>query len=114
MTSYPKRGEVYWVKLDPAVGSEISKTRPAVIISNDIGNRYSDRVIVAPLTSKGLDKVYPFEVKVMPEDGVSDMSKALLDQIRTLDKSRLGKQKGKLSLDKMEEVDAALRLSLNI
>jgi mRNA interferase MazF len=114
MISYPKRGEVYRVKLDPAIGSEISKTRPAVIISNDTGNRYSDRVIVAPLTSKGLDKVYPFEVKVLQEDGVSDASKVLLDQIRTLDKSRLGKQKGELSPNEMAEVDAALRLSLNI
>lgn len=114
MISYPKRGEVYWVKLDPAVGSEISKTRPAVIISNDIGNRYSDRVIVAPLTSGGLERVYPFEVKITPEDGVSDVSKVLLDQIRTIDKSRLGRQKGRLIPNKMEEVDEAIRLSLNV
>lgn len=114
MISYPKRGEVYWVKLDPAVGSEISKTRPAVIISNDTGNRYSDRVIVAPLTSRGLERVYPFEVKLKPEDGASDASKVLLDQIRTIDKSRLGRQKGRLSPNKMEEVDEAIRLSLNV
>lgn len=110
----PRRGDVYWVNLDPAVGSEISKTRPAVIISNDTGNLYSDRVIVAPMTSKGLDRIYPFEVKLAAEDGVIDASKVLLDQIRTLDKSRLGKQKGKLSHEKMEELNAAIRLSLDV
>lgn len=114
MTSYPERGEVYWVKLDPAVGSEISKTRPAVIISNDTGNRYSDRIIVAPLTSKGIDKVYPFEVKISAEDGVNSVSKVLLDQIRTIDKSRLGKQIGKLNHKKMEEVNEAIRVSLDV
>lgn len=114
MMSYPRRGEVYWVKLDPAVGSEISKTRPAVIISNDTGNRYSDRVIVAPLTSKGVEKVYPFEVKIAAEDGVNDASKILLDQIRTLDKSRLGKKIGKLSHKIMEEVSQAIRISLDV
>ena len=114
MISYPRRGEVYWVTLDPAVGSEISKTRPAVIISNDTGNRYSDRVIVAPLTSKGIEKVYPFEVKVTAEDGVSDVSKILLDQIRTLDKSRLGKRIGRLSHKKMEEVSQAIKISMDV
>jgi len=114
MTSYPRRGEVYWVKLDPAIGSEISKTRPAVIISNDTGNRYSDRIIVAPLTSKGIDKVYPFEVKITAEDGVNSASKVLLDQIRTIDKSRLGKQIGMLNHKKMEEVNEAIRVSLDV
>ncbi len=114
MSSYPRRGEIYWVKLDPAVGSEISKTRPAVIISNDTGNQYSDRIIVAPLTSKGLDKVYPFEVKVTAEDGINSVSKVLLDQIRTIDKSRLGKQIGNLNNKKMEEVNKAIRVSLDV
>lgn len=114
MTSYPMRGEVYWVKLDPVIGSEISKTRPAVVISNDTGNRYSDRVIVAPLTSKGFDKVYPFEVKITAGDNISDASKILLDQIRTIDKSRLGKKIGMLSHKKMEEVNQAIRISLDV
>jgi mRNA interferase MazF len=114
MTFFPGRGEIYWVKLDPAVGSEISKTRPAIIISNDTGNRYSDRVIVAPITSKGMEKVYPFEVEIAAEGGVSDASKVLLDQIRTIDKSRLGKRIGRLSQKKMEEVNLAIRISLAV
>ncbi|MBI5184975.1 MAG: type II toxin-antitoxin system PemK/MazF family toxin [Nitrospinae bacterium] len=114
MKSFPGRGEIYWVKLDPAIGSEISKTRPAVIISNDTGNRYSDRVIVAPITSKGMEKVYPFEVEITAESGVSDVSKILLDQIRTIDKSRLGKRIGQLNNKKMEEVSQAIRISLSV
>ena len=51
--SYPRRGDLYWVNLDPVVGTEIAKTRPVVIISNDIGNEFSSRVIVAPLTTAG-------------------------------------------------------------
>lgn len=60
----PRRGEIYWVNLDPTVGSEIAKTRPALIISNDIGNQYADRVIVAPISSGSVKKVYPFEVRL--------------------------------------------------
>ncbi|MGH2343644.1 MAG: type II toxin-antitoxin system PemK/MazF family toxin, partial [Chloroflexota bacterium] len=53
--SYPHRGDLYWVNLDPVVGTEIAKTRPAVIVSNAIGNQFSTRVIVAPLTTAGHD-----------------------------------------------------------
>ena len=60
MSRFPKRGEVYWVKLDPTVGSETKKTRPGVVVSNDSGNEYSSRVILAPITSQS-KKVYPFE-----------------------------------------------------
>lgn len=67
--SFPRRGEVYWVNLDPTVGSEIAKTRPAVIISNDVGNQYADRVIVAPISSSGMSRVYPFEVRLNTGEG---------------------------------------------
>ena len=62
--SFPRRGEIYWVSLDPTVGTEIAKTRRALVISNDIGNQHADRVIVAPLTSGGIDRTYPFEVLI--------------------------------------------------
>ena len=61
---FPQRGEIYWVSLDPTIGSEIAKTRPALIISNDIGNQHADRVIVAPISTANVSKVYPFEVKL--------------------------------------------------
>src|SRR5215218_9317552 len=100
----PQRGELYWANLDPAIGSEIAKTRPALIISNNIGNQYADRVIVAPISSGSLGKIYPFEVLLKAgEGGLPKESKILLDQIRTLDKSRLGQQIGTLSSERLEE-----------
>jgi mRNA interferase MazF len=111
----PQRGEVYWFNLDPVIGSEIAKARPALIISNNVGNQYADRVIVAPISSSSLDKTYPFEVRLSPaESGLSKESKILLDQIRTLDKSRLGEQIGVLSAERMEEVNRAIRISLAV
>src|SRR3954451_17598789 len=111
----PQRGDLYWANLDPAIGSEIAKTRPALIISNDIGNQYADRVIVAPISSSNVGKIYPFEVHLHPgEGGLSKESKVLLDQIRTLDKLRLGQQIGALSAERMEEVNRAIRISLAV
>jgi mRNA interferase MazF len=113
--SQPRRGDVYWVRLDPVIGSEIAKTRPAVIISNDIGNQFSARVIVAPLTTGGLGRVYPFEVLVPAhEGGLSQDSKVVLDQIRTIDKQRLGSRIGLLPPERMRAVDQAIRLSLAV
>ena len=111
----PQRGELYWANLDPAIGSEIAKTRPALIISNDVGNQYAARVIVAPISAGGLGKIYPFEVHLKPgEGGLPKESKILLDQIRTLDKSRLGQQIGILSAERMEAVNRAIRISLAV
>ena len=61
--NYPKRGEIYWVNMDPTVGSEINKTRPAFIVSNNIANQYSKRVILAPITSS-ISKIFLFEVEL--------------------------------------------------
>ncbi|MGE3908204.1 MAG: type II toxin-antitoxin system PemK/MazF family toxin [Chloroflexota bacterium] len=112
---FPRRGELYWVNLDPSIGSEIAKTRPCVIVSNDVGNQYSARVIVASLTSGGTDRVYPFEVLVPAgEAGLSADSKVALDQIRTVDKRRLGRRIGTLNQGHQRQVDRALRLSLDL
>lgn len=113
--SYPKRGELYWVNLDPTVGTEISKTRPALIISNDVGNQYAGRVIIAPISSGGKGKIYPFEVGLKAGEGtLSQRSKVLLDQIRSVDKSRLGNKIGVLTSKRMKEVNRAIRLSLAV
>jgi mRNA interferase MazF len=111
--TFPRRGEVYWTNLDPAFGAEIAKTRPAVVVSNDLGNEHSPRVIVAPITSRWIDRVRPFEA-LLPagEGGLSQASKALLNQVRTLDKRRLGQRIGAVTPARMQEVDRALRLSL--
>jgi mRNA interferase MazF len=111
--TFPRRADIYLVNLDPTVGTEIAKTRPALIISNDIGNQYSSRVIVAPITTQRVDRVYPFEVLIPAgEGGLQQTSKVLLDQIRTLDKSRLRRHLGRLSPERMNEVNQAIRLSL--
>ncbi len=113
--SFPRRGELYWVNLDPTIGSEISKTRPALVVSNNTGNQYADRVIVAPVTSGSTSKVYPFEVLLQAsEAGLPKASKVLLDQIRTLDKQRLGARIGALTEQRMDEVNRAIRLSLAV
>jgi len=111
--SIPTRGEVYWANLDPTFGTEIAKTRPAVIISNDIGNEHSPRVTIAAITSRGVERVFTFEVLVRAgEGGLIQTSKVLLNQIRSIDKRRLGRRIGRLSDQRMHEVDEALRFSL--
>ena len=111
----PRRGDVIWVNLDPVVGSEIAKTRPAVVISNDVGNEYSSRVIVAAISSGSAERVYPFEVLLATgEAGLGKSSKVLLDQIRTVDKRRLEGRLGTLSAERMAEVDIAVLRSLGI
>lgn len=78
-----KRGEVYWVNLDPTIGSEIKKTHPALILSNNIQNRVSNRVVILPITSN-VEKLFPFETKITLQNKAA---KVLADQILTVDKS---------------------------
>lgn len=88
-----KRGEVYWIELDPTVGSEIKKTRPCLIVSPDDMNSVLPRVIIAPITSKGQPLGCRPEVQL---EGKS--ARILLDQIRTVDKQRLKKKIGRIAL----------------
>jgi mRNA interferase MazF len=83
-----KRGEIYLVSFDPTVGHEIQKTRPALIIQNDIGNRYSPLTIVAAITSKISPLPYPVEAVIEPSrtNGLDVRSAIRLDQIRTVDR----------------------------
>ncbi len=98
-----KRFEVYLVNLDPTVGSEIRKARPCLIVSPDEMNRYIATVIVAPMTTKGID--YPTRVSCTfkGKDG-----QVVLDQLRTVDKSRLVQKLGKIDKQAQEEVLAIL------
>jgi mRNA interferase MazF len=101
---------VYWVNLDPVVGSEIRKTRPAVIVSNDSCNRYGTRVVVLPITSN-VDSLYAGEAMVEVK---GKAGRALGDQIRSLDKSRLKARAGRLTVDEMSRVDEALAITLDL
>lgn len=108
-----KRGEIYLVALDPIIGREISKTRPAVIVSNDKSNEFSGTVTILPITSKNVQKTYPFEVFLAKATGnLPKDSKVKADQIRTLDKSRIVKFIGKLEKREMEEIDRAVKIHL--
>lgn len=107
---FPKRGQIYWVNLDPTVGTEIKKKRPAVIISNDIGNEFSRRVIVAPVSSSA-SKLYPFEVLVEIK---GRKGKILLDQLRAVDKIRLSKSLGCCEKETISQIDKALKRVLDL
>lgn len=114
MNNYPRRGEIYWANLDPTIGSEIAKTRPVLIVSNDINNQYAATVSILPITST-TNRVYPYEVVVSPrESGLKNDSKIKANQIRTIDKRRIGKKLGSLSLAKMEEINQAILIHLAI
>ena len=111
----PRRGEVYLVSLDPTVGAEIKKTRPAVVVQNDPANRRSPLTIVAAITSQFEEPLYPTEVLVRAsEGGLTVDSVVLLNQIRSVDKGRLVRRLGVLKPETMKEVDRALLLSLGL
>lgn len=103
-----KRGEVWWVEFDPSVGSEIKKTRPAVIVSNDAANRNIARVVVLPLTSN-TGRIYPGEA-VVTVGGQS--SKAMADQIMAADKTRLKERLSELSKADLLAVEDAIKIHL--
>jgi mRNA interferase MazF len=109
-----KRGEIWKVNLDPAIGSEIKKTRPALIIQNDVGNQYSPLTIIAPITSHKGKKIYPFEVLLPEVKGLEKQSKVLLSYIRTIDKSRLVEKIAFLDDITMGFVDDGIKISLGL
>ena len=110
----PKRSEVYYVSFDPTVGVEIKKTRPALIIQNDVGNAHSSATIVAAITSAARD-AFPYEVALAAgEGGLPKNSIVLLNQIRTIDKKRLGRKLGMVSSETMKKVDQSIAVSLGL
>jgi len=107
-----KRGEIYWVDWNPGRGSEQSGLRPALVIQNDTGNRFSPTTIIASV-STAPEKPFPFLVEVSSsESGLPQKSVINLSQILTIDKSRLKGKCGQLSDNKMENVEQAIKVSL--
>ena len=103
-----KRGDVFLVSLDPVVGSEIGKTRPAVVVQNELANRSSRTVTVIPISSS-VERVFPFQVRIPAgEGGLSRESKALCEQVRTLSRERLLQCLGELSPERLNEIRTAL------
>lgn len=103
-----ERGDVVAVNLDPVVGSEVGKTRPAIVLQNELASRSSPTVTVIPVSSK-LGRVYPFQVRLAAgEGGLERESKALCEQIRTVSRERLGERLGRLPAARLEELRDAL------
>ncbi len=106
---------MYVVSFDPTVGAEIRKSRPAVILQNDIANRHSPITIVAAITSKVDDSLFPTEVLVRAgEAGLIRDSVILLNQLRSIDRTRLVRRVGHLARMTMSQVDRALAISLGL
>ena len=113
---HPKRGEIYLTALDPTLGREIQKTRPALIIQNDVSNRLTDITIVAPITSTVRFPLNPVHV-LLPTDastGLSVVSVALFNQVRAVDTLRLIKKLGTVDKETMTRVDEAIGISLGL
>ena len=109
-----KRGEVYFANLNPVVGSEQGGKRPVVIIQNDIGNTYSTTTIIAPITTNNRHSRLPTHVSISKKTEPLRDSVAMLEQIRTIEKSRLKKCIGMLSDESMKKIDDAVLISIGV
>lgn len=108
-----KRGEIYYANLCPVMGSEQGGIRPVVILQNDKGNLHSTTTIVAPITGE-LDKPYLPTHVIFKSDCMKKESMVLLEQIRTIDKSRLGRFVGEMDDRQMKRIDKAILISLGL
>lgn len=108
------RGEIYWINLDPVIGSEISRTRPGLVISNNTNNEVAETITVLPITSS-IQRVYPFEVFLSKGTaGLSADSKIKANQIRTIDKKRIGKLIGSVDKTILEKTEKAIKIHLDL
>ena len=114
--THPRRGEIFLVSFDPTVGHEIQKTRPAVVIQNDISNQYSPITIVAAISSHVATPAHPREVPIpdSSKSGLTAPSAVILNHIRSIDRSRLVKLLGMLDSATMRRIDDAIKISLGL
>lgn len=110
-----RRGDLYYAELNPVIGSEQGGYRPVLIVQNDIGNQYSPTMIIAPITSQISHKNYlPTHVRLLKVPSLRKDSVVLLEQIRTIDRKRLGEFIGSLNDTMMKQVDYALAISVGL
>ena len=108
------KGDIVFADLGETIGSEQSGIRPVIVIQNDVGNKFSPTVIVAPLTSKIKKQTMPTHVEIGERFGLTDYSIALLEQVRTIDRKRILDYVGTIDSKTMKQVHTALRVSLDL
>lgn len=109
-----KRGDIFYADLSPVIGSEQDGYRPVLILQNDVGNKYSPTTIIAAVTSSPAKQKLPTHVKLPQKGRIQKESIILLEQIRTIDKARLGEIVGRADAETMIAVDTAISVSLGI
>ena len=109
-----RRGDLFYADLNPVVGSEQGGIRPVLVIQNDVGNHFSPTVVAAAITSRKAKNSLPTHILLENVPGLAPTSLLLLEQLRTIDRKRLRGYTGRLSKEKMLEVDAALAISIGI
>jgi len=113
--SFPRYGDIYEVNLDPVIGAETGKRRPALVVSNDINNEFSQTVTVLPISSQPAKKQYPFEVLVLKDAaGLTTDSRIKANQVRTVDQRRLASFRGSLPSEYLPRVEKALKIHLSM
>lgn len=109
-----RRGDLFYADLNPVVGSEQGGIRPVLVIQNDVGNYFSPTVVAAAITSRKAKNSLPTHILLENVPGLAPTSLLLLEQLRTIDRKRLRGYIGRISKEKMLEVDAALAISIGI
>jgi len=113
-TKYIKRGEIYYANLNPIIGSEQGAIRPVLVVQNNIGNKYSPTIVVIPITCNLKKKFLPTHVKIPLSSGLEVDSLALVEQIRTIDRSRFGEYVGCIEKNVQLRIDDALIICVGI
>lgn len=109
-----ERGDIVLVALDPTIGTEIQKTRPSVIVSNNLVNRITKLATIIPITSQKTEQIRSFEVLLDDTCGLNQKSKTTVLQVRTIDKSRIKKKLGKVSKKNLNEIEVSLKIHFSL
>ena len=109
-----RRGEIYYADLNPVIGSEQGDRRPVLVVQNDVGNRHSPTIVIVPLTCNLNKKSLPTHVFIPRHGNLEHDSLALVEQIRTIDNSRISEYIGCVTKQQQSEIDSALAVSIGL